>query len=53
VDRSDKRGNILVPGELAEREHTSRVGRLVIFDDEFYWSTEHAARFVHFFSKMF
>ena len=34
VDRSDKRRNILVPGEFAEREHTSRVGRLVIFDDE-------------------
>src|SRR5580704_3689620 len=51
VDGSDKRGNILVPGELAEREHTSRVGRLVIFEDELDWSAEHAARFVHLFSR--
>src|ERR1700676_1198313 len=51
VDRSDERGNILVTGELAEREHTSRVGRLVIFDDELNGSAEPAARFVHLFSS--
>src|ERR1700733_8235566 len=51
VDRPDKGGNILVPGELAEREHTSRVGRLIIFDDELNWSPEHTACFVHLFSS--
>src|SRR5215468_7244786 len=51
VNRSEERGNILVPSQLAEREHTSRVGRLVIFNDELNWSAEHAARFVHFFSS--
>ena len=50
-NRPDERGNILVPGKLAEREHTSRVGRLAIFDDELNWSAEHATRFVHFFSS--
>src|SRR6516164_858566 len=51
VDRSDERGDILVPSKLAEREHNSRVGRLVIFNDELNWSAEHATRFVHFFSS--
>src|SRR5262249_5810062 len=43
--------NILVPGKLAEREHTSRICRLVIFNDKLNWSAEHATRFVHFFSS--
>jgi len=51
VNRADERGNILVPSKLAEREHTSRVGRLVIFNNELNWSAEHATRFVHFFSS--
>src|SRR5580704_19272168 len=51
ADRSDDRGNILVAGKLAEREHNARVGRLVIFDDELNWSAKHAARFVHLFSS--
>ena len=38
--RSDEPGNILVPGKLAEGEHASRIGRLVIFDDELNWSAE-------------
>src|SRR5215472_4439417 len=50
-NRPDERGDFLVPSELAEREHTSRVGRLVIFDDELNRSAEHATRFVHFFSS--
>jgi hypothetical protein len=49
--RPDERGDILVPSKLAEREHNSRVGRLVIFNDELNWSAEHATRFVHFFSS--
>src|SRR5262249_59296693 len=48
---SDERGDILVPSKLAEREHNSRVGRLVIFNDELNRSAEHATRFVHFFSS--
>src|SRR6516165_2603743 len=36
---------------FAEREHYSRVGRLVIFNDELNRSAEHATRFVHFFSS--
>src|SRR6516164_10587652 len=48
---SDERGNILVPGKLAEGEHNSWVGRLVIFNDELNRSAEHATRFVHFFSS--
>jgi len=51
ADRSDERGDILVPSKLAEREHNSRVGRLVIFNDELNWSAEHATRFVHFFGS--
>ena len=47
VDRSDEPGNILVPGKLAEGEHTSRIGRLVIFDDELNWSAEHATCLVY------
>jgi hypothetical protein len=50
-NRPDERGDILVPSKLAEREHTSRVGRLVIFDDKLNRSAEHATRFVHFFSS--
>src|SRR5215813_1543168 len=50
-NRPDERGDILVPSKLAEREHNSRVGRLVIFNDELNWSAEHATRFVHFFSS--
>src|SRR6516164_10158191 len=49
--RPDERGNIFVPSKFAEREHNSRVGRLVIFNDELNWSAEHATRFVHFFSS--
>src|SRR5215510_7854781 len=48
---SDEGGDILVPRNLAEREHNSRVGRLVIFNDELNRSAEHATRFVHFFSS--
>src|SRR6516225_5025121 len=48
---SDERGDILVPSKLAEGEHNSRVGRLVIFNDELNWPAEHATRFVHFFSS--
>ena len=51
VNWSDERGDILIPSKLAEREHNSRVGRLVIFNDELNWSAEHATRFVHFFSS--
>ena len=50
-NRPDERGNILVPRKLAEGEHNSRVGRLVIFNDELNRSAEHATRFVHFFSS--
>ena len=50
-NRPDERGNIFVPRKLAEREHNSRVGRLVIFNDELNRSAEHATRFVHFFSS--
>ena len=46
-DRSDERGNILVPGKLAEGEHNSRVGRLVIFNDELNWSAEQATCLVY------
>jgi hypothetical protein len=49
--RPDERGNILVPGKLGEREHTSRICRLVIFNDELNWSAEHATRLVNFFSS--
>jgi hypothetical protein len=49
--RSDEGGDILVPGNLAEREHNSRVGRLVIFNDELNRSAENATRFVHFFGS--
>jgi hypothetical protein len=45
--RSNERGNILVPGKLAEGEHNSRVGRLVIFDDELNWSAEQTTRLVY------
>jgi hypothetical protein len=51
AEGSDERGNILVAGKLAEREHNARVGRLVIFDDELNLSAKHATRFVHFFSS--
>jgi len=34
-------GSILVAGKLAEREtQLARVGRLVVFDDEFNWSAK-------------
>jgi len=42
---------LIVLGKLAEGEHTSRICRLAIFDDELNWSAEHATRFVHFFSS--
>jgi len=42
---SDESGDIFVPSKLGEREHNSRVGRLVIFNDELNWSAEHATRF--------
>jgi hypothetical protein len=32
--RSDEPGNVLVPGKLAEGEHASRIGRLVILYDK-------------------
>jgi len=44
-------GISLSPSKLAEREHNSRIGRLVIFNDELNRSAEHATRFVHFFSS--
>src|SRR6266404_3739201 len=50
-DRADERGNILIPGQLAEGEHSARVGRLVILDYQLERPTEHATGFVHFFSS--
>ena len=50
-DRPDESQEFLIPGKLAKRQHDSRIGRLVIFDDEFDWPAEHAARFVHFFGS--
>jgi hypothetical protein len=51
ANRSNESRNVLVSGKLAEGEHTSRVGRLVIFDDELNWSAEHATGFVYLFSS--
>src|ERR1700719_2986877 len=45
--RSDEPGNILVPGKLAEGEHNSRVGRLVILYDKLNFSAEQTTCLVY------
>jgi hypothetical protein len=45
--RSDEPGNILVPGKLAEGEHASRIGRLVILYDKLDLSAKQTARLVY------
>jgi hypothetical protein len=45
--RSDEPGNIFVPGKLAEGEHASRIGRLVILYDKLDLSAKHATCLVY------
>jgi hypothetical protein len=46
-ERSNKSRNVLVSGKLAEGEHNSRVGRLVILYDKLNWSAEQTTCLVY------
>ena len=50
-ERSNKSRNVLVSGKLAEGEHNSRVGRLVIFYDKLNWSAEQTTCLVYLFNS--
>src|SRR5258708_27769738 len=47
ANRSNKSRNVLVSGKLAEGEHNSRVGRLVILYDKLNWSAEQTTCLVY------